>query len=138
MGINKMKINALRIILFLCFLGLFSFSYAGALDPSATVINYFDALKSGNVEGIKSSVAGEFYEEQKVLLEQNPQYPAFLRKNYGNAAFRLENTYQPSADRAVINVTIYFADGSESPTVFHLERASTDYTWRIVKEVVNF
>ncbi len=133
-----MKINSLWITLWLGLLGLCSFSYAGALEPSETVIYYFDALKSGNVEAIKSSVAGEFYQEQKVLLEENAQYSTFLKKNYTNAWFRLENTHQPSSDRAVVNGTIYFADGSESPTVFHLERAPTDYTWRIVKEVINF
>ncbi len=131
-----MKTIILRITLCLCLLG--SFANAGALEPTQTVVFYFDALKSGNIEGIKSSIAGEFYKEQKVLLEENAQYPAFLQKNYANASFRLENTYQPSPDRAVVNVTIYFADGNQSPTVFHLKRASADYTWRIVKEVTSF
>jgi hypothetical protein len=138
MEIDKMKIRLLHVIAFLFFIGSFASSNASNLDPSQTVVYYFDALKTGNIEGIKNSVAGEFYEDQRILLEENAQYSAFLRKNFANASFRLGNIHQPSADRAVVNITIYFADGSESPTVFHLERASTDYTWRIVKEVNNF
>lgn len=138
MGIDNMKVSVLHITFFLFFVSFFSSSSASNLEPSQTVVYYFDALKTGNIEAIKNSVAGEFYAEQKILLEENAQYPNFLRKNFANASFRLGNIYQPSADRAIVNVTIYFADGSESPTVFHLERISADYTWRIVKEVNNF
>lgn len=132
-----MKVNVLCAAFFIYFLGFFSLSNAAALEPTQTVAYYFDALKSGNIEVIKNSVAGEFYQQQKILLEENAQYSNFLKKNYADASFRLENTYQPSADHAVVNITIYFKDGSESPTVFHLKR-DDDYTWKIIKEVIKF
>src|SRR5512147_1757621 len=67
----------------------FEAAHAEAKNPvdSATRIQstfaiVFQALQSGDVQTLKSHMAGHMYEQYKVLLEQNSEYPAFLRNFY--------------------------------------------------------
>ncbi len=49
----------------------------------------FDALKSGDTGALKSIFAGEMYEINKALLEQNTEYPGYLRNHYQGAVFTI-------------------------------------------------
>ena len=51
---------------------------------------FFEALKNGDVSSLLELISGEMYRNNKVLLEQNEQYPEFLRKYYSGAKFIVE------------------------------------------------
>ena len=44
-----------------------------------TVSPFLEALKNGDVSLIKQYIAGDMYESRRILLEQNKEYPEFLR-----------------------------------------------------------
>jgi hypothetical protein len=46
---------------------------------------FFRALKEGDVGTIKRLISKKMYEERKTLLEENPEYGAFLRRFYKDA-----------------------------------------------------
>jgi len=46
---------------------------------------FFLALKEGDIETIKRLISKKMYEERKTLLEDNPEYGAFLRRCYKGA-----------------------------------------------------
>jgi hypothetical protein len=56
-----------------------------------TMEPYFDALKSGDVSIIKQLISGRMHERNKTLLEQNTEYPEFLRSYYQNVTFAVKN-----------------------------------------------
>ena len=46
-----------------------------AAEPQDFVKGYFDALKNGDVQTIKSFLGGELYKRRKALLEKNKKLP---------------------------------------------------------------
>jgi hypothetical protein len=50
---------------------------------------FFNALKSGNIEIIKKHISPELYARYRVLLDENRQYPQFLRDYYKDISFRV-------------------------------------------------
>jgi hypothetical protein len=63
-----------------------------AEDPVAsTVQSYFAALKAGDVSALQQLVGGQYYQQIKVLLEQNTEYPAFLQNRYAQTQFFIDS-----------------------------------------------
>lgn len=48
---------------------------------------FLTALKAGDVNSIKGFISKQMYEDRKTLLEENPEYGAFLRKVYDGVKF---------------------------------------------------
>ena len=67
---------------------------ANAEEPADTVLLYFEAIRNGDVESVKSFLGGNLYKKRKVLLEQNEKYPDFLRERFGEAEFTVEGAPQ--------------------------------------------
>ena len=59
------------------------------IGPSETVIQFFEASKNGDVEAMKSLIAGPFYERRRTLLEMNMDYPKYLKKFYHGVEVKL-------------------------------------------------
>jgi len=55
------------------------------------VLSYFTALKSGDVETIKTLVDGKALRQIADLLEHNENYPKFLRNHYKLVQFDVLN-----------------------------------------------
>lgn len=130
-----MKKNVLALSLIVIFF-LFSFNlfHVLAAEPSDTVISYFEALKNGDTEIIKNYIAGEFYEKNKALLEENTKYPEFLRNYYEGAEFRIRNSFEAGNDE-IVEIGINFPNGSESIKKLRLKRYN-DTSWKIVQEIL--
>jgi len=77
------------------------------------VLPYFTALKNGDINGIKRHISSEMYTKYKRLLEDNKEYPKFLRDYYRGAKFRMERTTRID-NHAVVDVMIEFPDGHRS------------------------
>jgi ABC-type transporter MlaC component len=104
---------------------------ARASTPSDAVLSYFQALKNGDVETIKASITGDMYKKRKVLLEQNKNYPEFLKNVYKGAQFRIKDVSIKDND-AVVSVEVIFPDRK---TQFILYLIKDDLgNWKIFKE----
>ena len=77
---------------------------------NGTILPYFSALKDGNVTAIKMYIAGNLYEKYKVLLEQNKEYPAYLRKYYQGAVFHAGKAEMSDND-VTVEIVREFPDG---------------------------
>src|ERR1044072_6003309 len=51
----------------------------------------FMAMKNGDVQTMEKYFAGQMYAQYKVLLEENSEYPQFLRDFYRDAKFSVGN-----------------------------------------------
>ena len=105
---------------------------AKALGPNDTVLNYFQALKHGDVETIKDSITEEMYKRRRVLLEQNSNYPEYLKKVYQGAEFKIKETNVENND-ALVNVEVNFQNKKTNFTLFLWKNAKGN--WKIFKEI---
>jgi hypothetical protein len=116
---------------------------------------FFSAMKNGEVEKIKNYISGEMFERNRVLLEQNREYPDFLRKFYDGAQFKVVEVVR-NGDIVVANIMIIFQDGYESEIRLQLHRdrsglsgRESDFIslmnpkgeslgrWRVAKDITN-
>ena len=81
------------------------------------VLPFLDALRNGDVDSIKLCIAGDIYENKKVLLEKNKGYPEFLRNYYQGVDFYIESAQQ-SGDFIVVDIVIEFINGDEGNASF--------------------
>lgn len=113
---------------------------------SKTLRPFFNALKTGNVELIKRYISGKMYEDSQVLLNENQQYPEFLREQYKDAVFSVERGV--STEKGfIVDVSIEFPGGGKRVSQFVLheqgqESQSRQQTvgggrWRITEQQNN-
>lgn len=102
------------------------------------VLPFLDALKNGDVDSIKLHIAGDIYENRRVLLEKNKEYPEFLRNYYHGLEFYIENVME-SGDYIVVHLEVEFANGEEGQAQLYLCKDMNDApgafegeTWKIV------
>jgi hypothetical protein len=102
------------------------------------VINpYFTALREGNVNEIKKHLSEEMYEKNKVLFEQNKEYPAFLQKYYLGTEVSVERA-EIIDGVTVVNVLIVFPNGNSSNSRLKLQKKRDkdgNEVWKIGKPV---
>lgn len=108
---------------------------AQALRPADAVVQFFEASRNGDTETIKRLIAGSFYDQRKVLLEQNKQYGEFLRTRYqgteiwtGNVRMKGDGTV------GVVDVRILFPGGDVDTEKFLLKKGD-DGAWKIVGQM---
>jgi hypothetical protein len=82
-------------------------------DAETALMRYFDALSQGDIRTLRSLMAGDLLAKRASLLD-NPTYPPFLAKTYGNAHFQIDavNTLNPSTIE--IQATIVFDQDNSS------------------------
>jgi hypothetical protein len=102
-------------------------------DAETSVETYFDYLKDGDTEGILILLTDPLLSERKRLLENNSEYPEFLRKTYQGASMEVKNSENVDKDKRVVDVEIHFADGSSLQTKFLLKMV--DGSWKIAEEI---
>ena len=107
-----------------------------AAEPLDVVRLYFEAVKIGDVDSIQSYIGGKILKKRKVLLEENTEYPKFLRDRFGTAEFLIQpsSNEQNEANRETVNVQIIFPDGSTISTQLIVEQ-QTAGEWKIVEQL---
>lgn len=100
---------------------------------SETFSPLFKALRDGNVEVIKRYISGDMYRQNRVLLEENKDYPRFLRNFYRGANFSVERAIMAEGD-IIADVVIEFPQGSKSFTRLRLSKANGQQ-WKVFNEV---
>lgn len=93
-----------------------------------TLIPFFEAVKNGDVEKIKLFLPEEEYKIYRVLLEQNPGYPDFLRRHYKDVTFQVKEVTQKAVNQTAqeegnlhYRVELVFPDGKKEVHKFVLK-----------------
>jgi hypothetical protein len=124
-------------VIFAVALGLFALGIprAEAEEPFDTVVNYTEALRAGDTAGVKAYIGGRLYENREVLLDQNEEYPDFLRKRYDGAVFHISDELIDLGEQGHgIAIEVSFPTGHISKSMAIVEQAQ-DGSWEIVDEV---
>jgi hypothetical protein len=108
-----------------------------SVDPvveiQRTFADVFQALQAGDVAALKGHLSGAMYEQYKVLLEENSEYPAFLRNFYKGATFSVDNIAH-QGDNALVDVIITFPSGSRTVTKMLLKQVDSN-NWKLMRVV---
>jgi hypothetical protein len=124
-------------ILFGFSIGLFALGIpsAEAEEPFDTVTSYTKALQAGDTIAVKSYIGGHLYETREVLLDQNEEYPDFLRSRYGEAVFHIsDELIDMGAQGQGVAIEVSFPAGHTSKSIAIVEQAPNG-AWMIVDEV---
>ncbi len=77
-----------------------------------TVAPLFNALKDGDLVGIKAHLHADYYEQYRVLFEQNTEYGQFLRDYYADSEYELVGVRQEQSI-SIAEVKVYWPNGRE-------------------------
>ena len=92
----------------------------------------FQAMKDGDVAVIEQFLSGQMSSEYKRLLEQNQDYPAFLRNFYKGATFSISSVTPMSNGDMNVDVVIQLRGGSRSVTHLNVKRSDGGSTsWKV-------
>ena len=101
-----------------------------SIEVSQVFLDFVDALKTGNVQVLKSLLSEEMYREYRVLLEENKDYPRFLERYYQGAEIKLENISREGNDlHGRMRVT--FPGGEMSVLRISVKKKDSNAPWRI-------
>jgi hypothetical protein len=99
-------------------------------DPQLVTIKdqvllpFFEALKNGDVSAIKRHMSLELYERNRVLLDENMEYPAFLRDYYKDISFRVVKAERDLRGEDIIFHVSFDSTGGDSSI----------HEWKLSKE----
>lgn len=100
---------------------------------------FFEALQRGDVSSLLKLISGEMYKNNRVLLEQNKQYPEFLRNYYNGVKFKVEKAEKMSED-VVVEIVVEFPNGIQRTMKLQLSgdtnKQNTSghmFDWKIIK-----
>lgn len=77
-----------------------------------TVKAYFRALKTGDVDALKPYLPDEVYNKHKALLENNKEYPAFLRNYYKDIKYGVSDVQVIDGE---VTVSFFMAFPGQNP-----------------------
>jgi hypothetical protein len=134
-GKKKMKRGLFCLMVVAFVVGGNSMVVAKSAKPGDTVIQFFEASKNGDTETIKQLIAGSFYNQRKVLLEENKDYPNFLRKYYQGTELQIGNIImEENGTVGVVDIKIQFPDGNVDTTKLLLKKDAGGI-WKVVDEM---
>jgi hypothetical protein len=128
-----MKQGAICVLAVAVFLSAQALGATEPASPSDCVMQFFEASKNGDTARMKQLMAGSFYNQRKTLLEENTQYPDFLRKHYDGARLQIMKMRE---DRGgwVVEVRIKFAEGTVDSNKWLVQKDASG-AWKIIDEV---
>lgn len=122
-------IKILLLILCLNIAWLLNIVHAQAENPREMVNIYFQAVKNGDIQTMKRYMGENFYKKRKVLIENNKNYPEFLKNYYERGEILVGE-----AKDGVVTVAIQFPDGSINYHHLVVEKNPSEQ-WKIVDEL---
>lgn len=122
------------ILIFLILLGFLPTVYAGEEDDALNLMaSYFEALKSGQVKKLAAMLTDPMLDSKRMLLEQNPAYPAYLKKYYKDATMRVIDISRTETDRQTVTAEIFFPN-DDRPLKSRFILKHTAAGWKIADE----
>jgi len=102
--------------------------------PADTVQQFFMASKSGEIETMRNLITGPFFNRRKALIERNPGYSDFLKKQLEGVEMEIVSTeIGNDGSSAFVMVRRLYPNGSSFDTRFSLKKGEND-TWKIFDE----
>jgi uncharacterized membrane protein YvbJ len=128
-----MKTGAVCVLAVALFMGETALFAAEPASPDECVVQFFEASKNGDTARMKQLMTGSFYQQRKVLLEENTTYPDFLRKHYDGAHLQITNMREEPRGW-VVEVRIKYADGNVDSNKFLVQKDASG-TWKIIQDI---
>jgi hypothetical protein len=100
---------------------------------SAVVLQFFEALKTGNVRALDSLLGGDFSIQMKPLLQDNQDYPEYLRQHYSQTTFSIDHLSEKMGV-VVARVTVNFPGGTPQTWALTLKKGNAG-EWKIMKQM---
>jgi hypothetical protein len=66
------------------------------------LLPFFEGLTNGDVTLVKKHMSRDLYEKNRVLLDENLEYPAFLREYYKDIFFRVVKAERESSGTSIV------------------------------------
>ena len=111
-----------------------SSAHAGQNGPDNTVLQFFNASRSGDVEQMRELISGSYYNRRKAVLENNDSYPAFLVDHFNGSTTNIEaSNIDHKSQVAVVTVTTHFPDKTINTSRLILKKDDSG-AWKIVDE----
>ena len=129
MKYNKL-VNALILGVFLTSTTLTAF----ATEPDDIVLSFFAASKKGDVEAMRSFIAGPYFDRLETLLTSNADYPRFLRKMNEDVTLYILST-ERIGDGVLVTASRESSSGEYGDTKLVLEQNEFG-EWKIVDEII--
>ena len=87
------------------------------------LLPFFEALKTGDIIVIKEHMSRDLYAKNRVLLDENREYPSFLRDYYKDITFRILGAEEIFPGEAILfYVSFDYAGGNNSIHELKLSR----------------
>lgn len=99
----------------------------------AIVMDYYGALKAGDVDAVRALIGEPLAGQYQVLLTENTQYPEILRAHYAGSTGEVVGSGSAAEGEASVDFEVMFKDGTKSTLRFNL-RGQDDGSWKIVEE----
>lgn len=136
----RKPIYFIRCFLFFCICTGFLFSTSIVLgddfqdEPHRTILSYFNALKNGDVQTLKTLLTDPLLSNRRLLLEQNTAYPEHLRNYYQDAGMLItEVNLTDDSNIQIVTANISF-EGDEHELIIQFLMKNTDEGWKIAEE----
>jgi hypothetical protein len=100
---------------------------------SAVVLQFFEALKTGNVRALDSLLGGDFSIQMKPLLQDNQDYPEYLRQHYSQTTFSIDHLLE-KLGVVVARVTVDFPGDTTQTWTLTLKKGNAG-EWNIMKQM---
>ena len=130
----ELKLNKYILSLIAAFFFCISPADAEQNGPADTVLQFFDASRNGDVAQMRELVSGSYYYRRKAVLENNDQYPAFLRDHFHGSTTNIEESNIDRKNQiAAVTVITHFPNQSINTSRLVLKKDSSG-SWKIVDE----
>ena len=100
-------------------------------EATNTVSSFFNDLMNGDLNGIKQYISKEYYHKNRTLLDDNKEYPNFLKEYYQGAKMNLLNIYM-AGDNIMVDIEILFPNQTKGVYVIHL-RQEDNISWKVIE-----
>ena len=100
---------------------------------SAVVLQFFEALKTGNVRVLDSLLGGDLSIQMKPLLQDNQDYPEYLRQHYLQTTFSIDHLSEKMGV-VVAHVTVDFLGSPTQAWTLTLKKGNAG-EWNIMKQM---
>ncbi len=135
---SLMKKNIIYLVIIALFICLSSSNILNAAGVSQgsneireakkTVRSFLQVLMSGDIDGMKKYISKEYYDKNRVLLDENTEYHSFLAGYYQGAKKRIRSINMVD-DVIEVEVKMRFLNETRGDFVIYLKREGV--AWKI-------
>lgn len=119
-------------------LSLFNISLSAVADDvvvTDTVMPFFNALKQGDVNAIKTYIDDPLYSRIKVLLNDNKTYPDYLRKWYAGAIAEVVAITKTANGDYIVDLRIMSPDRPADINRLRIAE-NKEGSWKVVDQIL--